>query len=60
MTLPLPAKVRATFTLINRVVKDIILRRIDDRYIIGVDTRETQNHNVPCLNYFYQNMNQSS
>ena len=38
MKLPLPANVRATFTLINRVVKDIILRRIDDRYIVGVDT----------------------
>ena len=37
MTLPLPKKVRATFTLINRVIKDIILRRIDDRYIVGVD-----------------------
>jgi len=38
MTLPLPKAFRATFTLINRVVKDIILRRIDERYIVGVDT----------------------
>ena len=41
MALPVPKKVRETFTLINRVVKDIILRRIDDRYIVGVDTAFT-------------------
>ena len=28
---------RSTFGLINRVVKDIILRRIDERYMVGVD-----------------------
>ncbi len=38
MNIPLPKAVKATFTLIDRVVKDIILRRIDDRYIIGVDS----------------------
>ena len=37
MKIPVPKAVRATFTLINRVVKDVILRRIDDRYIVGID-----------------------
>ena len=37
MKIPIPQPVRDTFILINRVVKDIILRRIDDRYIVGVD-----------------------
>jgi len=41
MKLPLPQSVRDTFTVINRVVKDIILRRIDDRYIVGVDAAFT-------------------
>ncbi len=41
MKIPMPKKVRATFTLINRVIKDVILRRIDDRYIVGVDSAFT-------------------
>jgi len=38
MKLPLQSHISGAFTLINRVVKDIILRRIDDRYIVGVDS----------------------
>ena len=31
------SKLKDAFTVINRVIKDMILRRIDDRYIVGVN-----------------------
>lgn len=38
MAIPIPNGIKSLLTTVNRVVKDLILRRIDDRYMIGVDS----------------------
>ena len=38
MKLPLPSSMRYALGVINRVVKDFILRRVDGRYIVDVDS----------------------